>query len=537
LRRQFTSPSLRYDRQEGLHGIQRHIEICALAKIHDADASNEKTGSIHLLGLLVIIYGVSANEHDGALAVARDDKILFASHSERYSRLKNDPNLHVHLIQEAADFGDPELIVWYERPFIKRLRKLWSGQYTGIFRSDGKAYLKQHGINAPVYYVGHHECHAAAGFYTSPFEEAAILVVDAIGEWDTVSIWSGRGKELKKIYSQAYPHSLGLLYSAFTQRLGFKPNEEEYIVMGMAAFGRPIYTEQIFQDFVAKFDPPHFMLRENVHRGIRWWRPELTVKADIAASIQRVAERVMGGLTHWIAQELSLRNLVLGGGVALNCVANSEIARAGDFQDIWIAPDPGDAGSSIGAIAAYRRERLHVPGPYLGHEINRLFDCQSALRALLDGDVIAVANGRAEFGPRALGNRSILVDPRRADAKTRVNAIKGREQFRPFAPVILEELAADYFDLPVKRSPYMQFVARVREPTRFPSVSHVDGTARVQTLRRDENPNLFWLLTAFYEASGCPMLLNTSLNIKGEPLVNNWADAQRFENATGIKVY
>jgi carbamoyltransferase len=509
-----------------------------VAEIHDQDSSNEKTGPLCLLEVfVVIIYGVSANEHDAALAVARDSKLLFASHSERYSRLKNDPHLNAGLIQDAASYGSPDLVVWYERPFLKRLRKAWSGQYADVLKSEGRAYLQRYGINAPIRHFGHHECHAAAGFYTSPFDEAAVLVIDAIGEWDTISIWHGRGKELRRIYSQAYPHSLGLLYSAFTRRIGFKPNEEEYIVMGMAAFGRPIYAEQIIGDFVARFDPPCFMLRENVHRGIGGWRPELTASADIAASIQKVTQDVIRSLASWIAQELKLKNLVFGGGVALNCVANSELARAGCFKDIWIAPDPGDAGSSIGAIAAYRRERLDVSGPYLGHAIDRPFDRDAAVRALLDGEIVAVASGRAEFGPRALGNRSILADPRQPDTKTRVNAIKGREEFRPFAPVVLEELAADYFDLPVIRSPYMQFVAKIREPVKFPSVSHVDGTARIQTVSKNDNTNLFSLLTEFYEASGCPMLLNTSLNVRGEPLVNSWADAQKFERATGIRVY
>jgi carbamoyltransferase len=485
----------------------------------------------------VITYGISANEHDAAVAVACNKTILFASHAERYSRRKNDRDLNSQLLRDAAAFGEPELILWYEKPFLKRLRKVWAGQYSDVVRPDGKRYLAKFGLTAPVRYIHHHECHAAGGFYTSPFDEAAILVVDAIGEWDTISIWFGRGKQLTRLYAQSYPHSLGLLYSAFTQRIGLKPNEEEYILMGMAAFGKPRYAEQIRQEFIAEFEPPRFMLQHNVHRGVRWWRPDITDAPDIAASIQKVTEDILTGLARWIADNARSKHLVFGGGVALNCVANSVLARLGCFNDIWIAPDPGDAGSSIGAIAAYLRERLDVPGPYLGYEINRPFDCEAAVGALLAGQVIGIANGRAEFGPRALGNRSLLADPRLPDAKERVNAIKGREQFRPFAPVILAEMASDYFDMPVATSPYMQFVARTRAPNLFPGIAHCDGTARVQTLRAEENPNLHAVLTRFYQTSGCPMLLNTSLNIKGEPLVNSWADAAHFEALNGIRVY
>jgi carbamoyltransferase len=485
----------------------------------------------------VIVYGISANEHDAALAVARDKTILFASHAERYSRLKNDRDLNLQLLRDAAAIGSPDLILWYEKPFLKRMRKAWAGQYKDVLRADGKRYLAKFGLTAPVHYIQHHECHAAGGFYTSPFDEAAILVVDAIGEWDTISIWHGCGQRLTKIYAQAYPHSLGLLYSAFTQRIGLKPNEEEYILMGMAAFGQPIYAEEIYREFIAQFQPPSLMLRHNVHRGIRWWRPDIENHADIAASIQKVTEDILKGLASWIAEHTALKQLVFGGGAALNCVANSALARSGYFKDIWIAPDPGDAGSSIGAIAAHTRKRLDVPGPYLGYEIKRALDCEGAVNALLAGNVIGIANGRAEFGPRALGNRSILTDPRRPDAKKRVNALKGREQFRPFAPVILAELVSNYFDMPVATSPYMQFVAKILEPNHFPGIAHHDGTARVQTLRIEENPNLHAILLQFYQKSGCPMLLNTSLNVKGEPLVNDWADAVRFEKLSGIKVY
>jgi carbamoyltransferase len=485
----------------------------------------------------MIIYGISANEHDAGLAVVRDDEILFAAHAERYSRRKNDPDLNEALLLDARRHGEPDLLVWYEKPFLKRTRKLLSGQYEHVLRRDGTAYLRQFLRAAPVCHVGHHESHAAAGFFTSPFDQAAILVIDAIGEWDTMSAWEGRGRSLKQLWRQRYPHSLGLLYSAFTDLVGLKPNEEEYILMGMAAYGEPLHCEKIWNDFVARFEPPDFLLAKNVHRGIRWWRPELRDRENIAASIQKVTEKVVVGLAAWLAAETGQRNLVLMGGVALNCVANAKIARAGLFDDIWIMPNPGDAGSCVGAVAAHLRRHLEWAHPYLGHDIERPFDLHGAVAALKEGEVIGIANGRAEFGPRALGNRSLLADPRGPLTKDRVNRIKKREPFRPFAPMVMAEHADEYFDLPVGKSPYMQFVGTVRHPDLFPAICHCDGTARVQTLTRAQNPTVYRLLEGFRAETGCPMLLNTSLNLKGEPLVNTWADAERFEIHTGVRIF
>jgi carbamoyltransferase len=485
----------------------------------------------------MVIYGISANEHDASLAVIKDQEILFASHSERYSRVKNDAHLHPDLISAARVHGEPDLIVWYERPFLKRTRKLYAGQYDSVMRTDGASYLKQHGLTAPVKYVGHHESHAAAGYFTSGFSDAIVLVIDAIGEWNTISMWHGEGDDLTELWSQNYPHSLGLLYSAFTQRIGFKPNEEEYILMGMAALGKPIYADIIRQDFVQKARLPEFRLKQNVHRGIRDWRPEITDNANIAASIQEVTEEYLISLIDWASLQTGSPNLVLAGGVALNCVANSRIATGGAFQNIWIMPNPGDAGSSIGAVAAYQRQQLNWRSAYLGHDIARPFDRQGCLEALLAGEVVGVANGRAEFGPRALGNRSLLTDPRGPATKDRVNRIKKREPFRPFAPIILEQFANDYFEMPVATSPYMQFVAPVRRPDLFPAISHYDNTARVQTLTEDQNPMFYGLLMDWYKATGCPMLLNTSLNIKGEPLVNTWDDALRFQALHGVRMF
>jgi len=486
----------------------------------------------------MITFGISANEHDAALSVINGSEILFASHAERYSHIKNDPHLNQGLIEDALSHGYPQQIVWYEIPFLKRARKLRAGQYDRILEIDGAAYLrKRFGITAPVAYVGHHRAHAAAAFFTSPFDEAAVAVIDAIGEWTTISVWECRGRTLRCIWRQHYPHSLGLLYSAFTQRCGFKPNEEEYIVMGMAAYGEPRFADLIRSELIEDCAAPSFRLKQNVHRGIRWWRPEISEAKDLAASIQLVTEQYLCGLARWIAKKTRLKNLALGGGVALNCVANSKIARDGAFDNIWIFPNPGDAGSSIGAVAAYHRERLNWSHPYLGHEIGRPFDLNGALASLMAGEVIGIATGRAEFGPRALGNRSLISDPRGSEVKDRVNNIKKRELFRPFAPAIMEEHVDTYFDLPVRTSPYMQFVARVRNPSSFPAVTHVDCTARVQTVSRAQNPTFYSLLERFYHQTGCPILLNTSLNIKGEPLVNTWQDAKRFSAIHNVNVF
>ncbi|MGO9059315.1 MAG: carbamoyltransferase [Candidatus Binataceae bacterium] len=485
-----------------------------------------------------VTFGISANEHDAALAVIQGSEILFAAHAERYSRIKNDPHLNDDLIKDALSYGEPQRIIWYERPLLKRARKLFAGQYDEVFRIDGAAYLrKKFGITVPVAYVGHHHAHAAASFFTSPFENAAVAVIDAIGEWTTISVWEGRSRTLRCLWRQLYPHSLGLLYSAFTQRCGLKPNEEEYILMGMASYGEPRFADLIRSDFIADSAAPNFRLNRNVHRGIRSWRPEIDAVRDLAASIQVVTEQYLCSLVRWIATQTGLKNLALGGGVALNCVANSKIARDGAFDNIWVFPNPGDAGSSIGAVAAYRREPLNWRHTYLGHNISRPFDLDGAVACLLRGDVIGIATGRAEFGPRALGNRSLLSDPRGPEVKDRVNDIKHRELFRPFASAIMEEHAHAYFELPVPTSPYMQFVAPIRRPESFPAIAHVDGTARVQTVTAAQNPNFYALLDRFYQKTGCPMLLNTSLNIKGEPLVNTWEDAQRFGAIHGISIF
>ncbi|MCE4948127.1 MULTISPECIES: carbamoyltransferase family protein [Streptomyces] len=486
------------------------------------------------------ILGLSCRSHDAAVAAVRDEELVFASHCERYSRRKNDPALAPAALSAAlAHLDRVDDVVYYERPVLKRTRQLRSGQLNLAADPIGlRGYLRRFPQlrRARVHIVDHHRSHAAGGYYTSGLAEAAVVVVDGIGEWNTVSLWHGRGDRLDRVATVNYPHSIGLLYSAFTQRTGFKPNEEEYIMMGLAAYGTPDLADLIRNDFVERDDWPHFRLTRSVHRGIADWRPELTDRATLAASAQEVTERLLDGLFAWAAKETGSRNLVYSGGVALNCAYNARLARTGLFDTIWIMPSPGDAGSSAGSALAHLGRHVRWPGPYLGHDIGREPDLEEVLAALVRGEVVAVAHGRAEFGPRALGNRSLLADPRPPTAKRRVNAIKRREPFRPFAPVVLEEHAHAHFDLPVPTSPYMQFVARAHDPEAHLAVCHVDGTSRVQTVNAGQNPFLHRLLRRFHEETGCPMLLNTSLNIKGEPLVNTTEDAIRFGKLHGIRV-
>lgn len=487
------------------------------------------------------IWGISALNHDASITVVRDNEILFAGHAERYSRVKNDYKLNGALIYEASKFGSPDQIVWFEKPYAKKLRQLYAGQWDEVMSQTPKSYLKEIGLGyIPIEYIPHHMSHAAAGYYTSPFQDATVIVIDAIGEWDTISIWEAEGNSMRKVRSTQYPNSLGLLYSAMTQRIGLKPNEEEYILMGMAAYGKPRFFDDIMKDFVQYVGGPELILKDNLHRGIRGWKEELTSEADymdMAASIQMFAEDFMVEITTWARNNLKSKNLVLMGGVALNCVANEKVARLNLFDDIWIMPNPGDAGSSLGCIAAYTQEKLNWKTPYLGTNIDREFDEKKIVKAIQEHKIIGIANGKSEFGPRALGNRSLIADPRGSSIKSRVNSIKKRQQFRPFAPMILEDFAHDYFDLPVKSSPYMQFTAMCKFPEQFPAICHVDNSSRVQTVNETQNPNVHSLLRLFYEKTGCPMLLNTSLNIKGEPLVDTWEDAIRFRKRHNIPMF
>ena len=492
----------------------------------------------------MITWGISALHHDAAITVTRDNEILFAGHAERYSKIKNDPFLNTEIVNEALYYGKPDCIVWYESPFKKKLRYIYSGQYNRLLENPYK-YVKGFLGKTDMYTVDHHTSHAHAGYSTSKFEDAAIVVVDAIGEWTTVSVWEAKGKTLKCIYKQGYPHSLGLLYSAFTELCGLKPNEEEYILMGMAAYGESDMSEFIHNDLIETFEPPLLILSQNVHKGLPKHYQNFVhddeSKFMIASSVQEIAEAYMVHLIKWTKEKINSDNLILMGGVTLNCVANTKVAEKNYFKNIWIMPNPGDAGSSLGAIAAHHNIKLNWTNPYLGTNINRELNIDRACELLMnintDG-IVGIANGRAEFGPRALGNRSLLANPTGSKIKDRVNHIKKRQKFRPFAPAILAEHVGYYFKLPmsIKSSPYMQFAVECKYPKDFPAICHVDNTSRIQTVSKEDNPVFHELLTEFYRRTGCPMLLNTSLNIKGMPLVNTWTDASEFSRRYNVSV-
>ena len=484
------------------------------------------------------ILGINCMNHDAAMAVveykAGVGKILWAAHSERYSKVKNDHYLNWGIVNEANKFGPFNKVVYYEKPLLKKTRQFYAGQYAEAMAQSEMPqwHLDQFHIKIDDY-VLHHDSHAAAGYFTSPFREATILTVDAIGEWDTVSISTASNRTITRRETIRYPHSLGILYSAFTHRCGLKPAEEEYILMGMAAYGEPKYKQDIYNDFV---EQSPFKLKQNLHRGIGDWHPEADVM-DIAASIQAVTIECLADL--WKrASKYGSRNLVYAGGVALNCAANQVLANMQLFDNIWIIPNPGDAGSSIGCIAAHEKRFIDWQHPFLGTEIDGEYPVDALIKELKENKMVGVASGRAEFGPRALGNRSLLADPRGEDIKDLVNSIKKRQKFRPFAPAILEEDVNDYFTLPkgVKNTPYMQFTAPCTHGKTFPAIIHHDSTSRVQTVRKTDNPGFHALLTEWKKQTGCPILLNTSLNIKGQPIVNTREDGKAFTNKYGVKV-
>ena len=472
----------------------------------------------------MIKWGISAGTHDGSLAVVSGTDILFAGHSERYSGIKNDRDLNAGIITDALVHGTPDIIYWYENPYTKAMRKLYAGQPNVWF--SPRQYLKQYGLEGiPVVYGNHHASHMAAGYYTAPFTDSATVVIDAIGEFNTCSVWNNK----KFVTAANYPTSLGLFYSAMTARVGLKPNEDEYILMGMSAYGDP---NRFYSDIKKLCDD-----KTNFHRGVSWWKPSL-VEADyfdIAASTQKIYEEYFIELLKYARRVTEKENLVLMGGCALNCLANRHISDY--FKQHWIMPNPGDAGSSLGAIAAATKERLNWTSPYLGYNINKPYPTARILSELIKTGIAGVANGKAEFGPRALGNRSLLADPRGKDMQDKVNAIKQRQEFRPFAPVILQEDVHKYFNVPdTFESPYMQCIVTCRSPELYPAIVHKDGTSRVQTVAKDQHRGLYKLLKQWKKHSGCPMLLNTSLNIKGMPMVNNEIDAKSFSKYYGIKV-
>jgi carbamoyltransferase len=480
----------------------------------------------------MLIWGVTAQSHEAAISVIKDKEILFASSSERYSKIKQDPDLHPDLINSALNYGEPEFIAYYENVWLKKSRQFMTGYFSYALDTSKlpSKYLKKFKLNYPIKCVNHHLSHASSGFYTSKFDESAVVVIDAIGEWQTISIWKANNFGINLIYEVNFPYSLGMLYSAFTKRCGLKPNEEEYILMGMAKYGNPIYAKKITEDFID--EKKIFSLRKPCHMGIKNYLQNAK-KEDIAASIQLVTELAIVKIMQFAKRKTKSENLVYMGGVALNCVANNNLFD--HFKNVWIMPSPGDSGSSIGCAAFYTG-KLNWRGPYLGHEIKGEYSIPQACELLEKGEVIGVARGKAEFGPRALGNRSLLADPRVLGIKDKLNETKRRQKYRPFAPAIPLELAEEFFDMPTKETPYMQFICKCKYPEKYAGAVHVDGTSRLQTVKKEDNPLFYNLLMTYYAKTGCPMLLNTSLNIRGKPIVNDEKDAAEFEKLYKIKV-
>jgi len=494
------------------------------------------------------ILGISAGFHDAAATIInRNGDILFAGHSERYSKKKNDENFSAGLINDIVHYGSEggiDTIAYYERPLYKQLRQLYSGQGIELDKLSVRKIVEQQLSpidisDKKIKNYNHHLSHAAAGFQTSPYDQATVVVIDAIGEMDTISIFrasydrEGRAR-YKRVWKQTYPHSIGLFYSAITEYVGLKPMEEEYILMGMAAYGKKD-DNALLLPYILKSEQD-IELNENYHIGIDNEFLRTHNNEDIATAAQHVAEQLIYSVMKLARKITGETNLVYMGGVALNCLANRNL---GDYFDrIWIMPNPGDAGSSLGAAALAFGRRLNWIDPYLGGSFSMAYPVADALAELKSKRMVGVASGRAEFGPRALGNRSLLADPRGPDIKDLVNEIKRRQKFRPFAPVILEEHVDEFFSMPRgwPTSPYMQSVGVCRFPELYPAIVHHDGTSRVQTVPKDSRSGIRQLLEEWHRDTGCPMLLNTSLNIRGEPMVNDRADADRFEKLYGIKV-
>ena len=457
------------------------------------------------------ILGVNQFSHDAALAVVEDGHILFGAHAERFSREKNDWVLNAEVLGEALSFGFPDVVAYFEKPFLKALRcKLFGGNYLRYERLP---------LDARTVTVSHHRSHAAGGFFLSPFSQATVVVLDAIGEFETCSVWFGDGDRLTRCFSDRFPFSFGLFYSAFTDALGLKANEEEYIVMGMAAYGDP----SRYGDKVNALFPSISEQSISFHHSLDLTSlfGEDVDNFDLAAAVQMVYERRFREYVRFAVQLTGCKNLVLAGGCALNATANGKIFDLADA--VFIGPNPGDAGSSLGAALSVYGGHAVSFSPFLGHNIPGDYPVEAIVRSLSQKGIAAVASGRAEFGPRALGNRSILANAHLRETRDLVNKYKGREEFRPFGCVVLEDDAKDWFDMPAM-SPFMKFTFPCKQPNRIAAVVHEDGTSRVQTVNKQQYPGLFEVLTAWKKKTGVPVLLNTSLNVRGEPLVNSKED-------------
>jgi carbamoyltransferase len=584
---------------------------------------------------MTAILGISAFYHDSAAALVLDGRIVAAAQEERFTRIKHDPAFPTQAISYCLHQGnvlpaEVDYVAFYDKPLTKfeRLLETYLAYAPRGFRSfrlamplwlKDKLHMRRtlrRGLGGPTrarfIFTDHHESHAASAFFPSPFDQAAIVTLDGVGEWSTATFGVGEGSRIQLTDQISFPHSLGLLYSAFTYYCGFKVNSGEYKLMGLAPYGRPIYRDVIFDRLVdLKPDGSFWLSMEyfNYCQGLTMTNrrfhhlfggpprlPESSLEQrhmDIAASIQAVTEEAMLRIGRHVHQRTGMKHLVLAGGVALNCVANGRLLREGDFDDLWIQPAAGDAGGALGAALFVWYQLLNNPrrsaardsqhGSFLGpsftnDQISRFLSEQGAsgqhfadegelldhvASLLAEGKIVGWFQGRMEFGPRALGARSILGDPRSPAMQATMNLkIKFRESFRPFAPVVMWDRASEWFDVrPGQESPYMLLVAPVSEKRRtyvdaeavqimqhdpdlrrrvnivrseIPAVTHVDYSARIQTVDEERNPRFYRLLDAFDRLTGCPVLVNTSFNVRGEPIVCTPEDAYRCFLATDM---
>ena len=470
------------------------------------------------------VLGFSEGFHDAAVTILDYDKVIFAAHDERFSKKKNNKFISNEFKQHVADNYEWDRVAFYERPWIKKLRHLRQMRWKYVFKQRQLAYRYDDCYN-------HHLSHAAAAFQCSHFNKATALVVDAIGEFDTISQWDcwyetnyiGKtSARYKKVSSISFPISIGLFYSAITDRVGLKPMEDEYILMGMAAYGKKNNT---------LYEGMKRLMRLNLERGCKDFAPWASDE-DLAYNAQLFTERLLKGMVNSIKGPI-----VYGGGVAHNVVANHKL-----FQNKphYIFPNPGDAGSSLGAAALMTRRKIDFQHCFTGKDAGKLSNVDDVVTHLEKHGVVGVCAGRAEFGPRALGNRSLLADPRDPNIKDKVNEIKKRQKFRPFAPSVLSEHAPRYFLTTTKENyDFMQYAVPCIMKHEVPSVVHADGTSRVHTVSKGsaKYSHLRDILELWYQRTGCPILLNTSLNIKGMPMVNDLADSQMFEEKYNMKVF
>ena len=473
------------------------------------------------------IWGVSAGGHDASLAILKNNELVFASQTERFSRHKNDKYLNKDIINYGFSYGYPDVIMWYEKPHKRFLRKLIYDREFKYF--NPKKYLNKLGLYSKIYFCNHHDSHAAASLYTygGNAENSLIFVFDAVGEFDCISSYRVINNKLSVIDKVKYPNSLGLFYTCITDLLGFKANEDEYIIMGMASYGD---AERYYSKLSDIFFKEELNLNFYLNRGCRgiFSEKELDLyKFDIAAATQKIYEDKLISYIKRVLYENKASKIMLGGGCSLNCTANSKILNL--VNDIHIFPHPGDGGASVGSALLYKQNKIDFKNAFLGYKESSILNVSSMIKAISQEGFCFSINEKAEFGPRALGNRSILADPRARGMQNKINDLKGRELFRPFAPCILKEYFSEYFDtLGLTESPYMQYTFKCKKPDLIPATVHIDGTSRVQTVDKN-NPLLYKLLKEWYKQTGCPALLNTSLNVKGKPLLNSRYDLREFD--------